>query len=73
MNKPNFISQFELSFWNLTIQLLSQSKTAQKIIRRVYNFFQDSEVPTYGILLGISGVVGLVSGYLYYFLSSGVR
>lgn len=73
MNKPNFISRFELSFWDFTIQLLSQSKTAQAVLRRIFQFFNDSEVPTFGILLGISGVVGLVSGYLFYFISMGAR
>jgi len=73
MNKPNIFSRFELTFWNYTIQVLSQSKTAQKIVRRVYQFMNDSEVPTFGILLGISGVVGLVSGYLFYFVTAGVH
>ena len=73
MNKPNFFSRFELSFWNFTIQLLSQSKTAQKMLRRVFQFLHDSEAPTFGILLGISGVVGLVSGYLFYFVSAGIH
>ncbi len=73
MNKANFISRFELVFWDFMIQLLSSSKTAQIILRSVFRILHDSEVPTLGILLGISGVVGLVSGYLFYFLTAGVR
>jgi hypothetical protein len=73
MNKTNFLSRFELLFWDFTIQALSQSRTAQKLFRRIFQFLQDSEAPTFGILLGISGVVGLVSGYLFYFVTSGLR
>ncbi|MBE0699717.1 MAG: hypothetical protein IH586_22555 [Anaerolineaceae bacterium] len=73
MNKPNFFSRFELLFWNFTIQALSQSRTTQKILRRIFQFLHDSEAPTFGILLGVSGVVGLVSGYFFYFITVGLR
>jgi hypothetical protein len=73
MNKTNFLSRFELLFWNFTIQALSQSRLAQKMLRRVFQFLHDSEVPAFGILLGVSGVVGLVSGYLFYFVAAGLR
>lgn len=69
----NLIERFELSFWNFTIQALSQSRTAQGMVRRTLLFLQESEVPTFGILLGISGVVGLVSGYLFFFVAAGLR
>lgn len=73
MNQKNVFTRFELIFWNFTIQALSQSRTAQKMLRRVFQFLHDSEAPTFGILLGVSGVVGLVSGYLFYFVTASLR
>jgi hypothetical protein len=73
MNKTNVFSRFELLFWDFTIQALSKSRGAQMMLRRVFQFLQDSEAPAFGILLGVSGVVGLVTGYLFYFVAAGLR
>ncbi len=69
----NLIERFELSFWNFTIQALSQSRTAQGMVRRTLLVLQVCDVATGGSVLGISGVVGLVSGYLFYFVAAGLR
>jgi len=70
MNPTRILSRIELVFWNMTIQALSKSKTARQVIRRVFQFLHDSEAASVGVLLGISGVVGLVSGYLFYFVAA---
>ena len=73
MRYRNVLHRFELSFWNFTIQALSQSRTTQALVRRTLLFLHESEAPTFGILLGVSGVVGLVSGYLFYFVAAGLH
>jgi hypothetical protein len=73
MNQSNLLNRMELYFWNFAIQVLSQSRMLQIILRRVFGMLKDVEIATFGILLGVSGVVGLVSGYLFYFVSAGPR
>jgi hypothetical protein len=69
----NIFARMELLFWNLTIQALSQSDLARTLVRRAYNLTNGSEVTSLGILMGATGIVGLVCGYLFYFLTLGVR
>jgi len=69
MNRSVF-TRIELVFWNLTIQALSQPGFMRSFTRRAMQLLHDSEVTSLGILLGISGVVGLVSGYLFYFVAA---
>lgn len=69
MNGTNIFSRMELIFWDLTIQALSKSRTAQSVVRRVFKLLHDTEIASIGVLLGISGVVGLVTGYLFYFVA----
>jgi hypothetical protein len=73
MNNPTIFTRFELLFWNFAIQSLSQSRTAQKMLRRAFRLLHDSEAASIGVLLGISGVVGLVSGYLFFFVAASIR
>lgn len=68
----SFFSHIELTFWNFVIQVLSQFGMARKL------FGQASQghamvSTTFGILLGLSGLVGLASGYTFYLLTVGVR
>jgi hypothetical protein len=73
MNHNNILSRIELIFWNFTISALSQSGSTRSILRRTARFLYDSEAASLGILLGISGVVGLVSGYLFFFVAQSLR
>ncbi len=72
MNRSVF-SRIELVFWNFTIQALSRPGFARTIIRDAMRLLQKSEAAVWGILLGISAVVGLVSGYLFYFVAANLR
>lgn len=67
MNR-NVFSRIELVFWNFTIQALSQPGITRSFTRKALRLLRDSEVSSLGILLGVCGVVGLVSGYLFYFI-----
>ncbi len=71
--KNHFISRVELSFWNLTIRALSQSDFARTSVQKAYHLLNDSETAAFGILIAVSGVAGLVSGYLFYVLRMSLR
>lgn len=64
----SLFSRFELVFWNFTIQLLSNPRLTQSFLGRSLRMLRNSEATLLGILLGVSGVIGLVSGYLFYFM-----
>lgn len=72
MNR-NVFSRIELIFWNFTIQTLSQPGFARTIILEAMRLMQKSEATVLGILLGVCAVVGLVSGYLFYFIAANLR
>ncbi len=69
----NPLSRVELFFWNLTIQALSESGVARTGLRKAYRLVHHSDAASMGILVGVTGVAGLVSGYMFYFLTSGLR
>lgn len=69
----NILTRIELQFWNFVIQTLSQSNFTRAFLKKSYELTHASEVTSLGILVGISGVVGLVSGYLFYFLTAHMR
>ena len=68
MNNTLF-SRVELHFWDFAIRLLSQSGTTRAFLRKAYGLTQASEVTSLGILMGVSGFMGLLCGYLFYFLT----
>jgi hypothetical protein len=71
--KINFLSRIELVFWDFTIRALSDSQMMRSLLRRVYKLTHGSETAALGVIMGVSGAVGLVTGYMVYFLSAGVR
>lgn len=72
MNRSVF-SRIELVFWNFAIQTLSRPGVVQTFLREAIRLVRSSEASVWGILLGISAVVGLVSGYLFYFFVVSLR
>ena len=72
MNSNSF-SRVELFFWNFAIRALSQSDFARSCIKEAYKLTHETKTGSLGILLGISGFAGLLSGYLFYFLRMGLR
>jgi hypothetical protein len=69
----NLFSRVELLFWNFAIRALSQSNIARTALRKTYKVVNGSEWTSMGLLMGLSGVIGLVSGYAFYFLAQGLR
>jgi hypothetical protein len=69
----NFFARVELLFWNFAIDTLSQSDLARSIVRRAYSLTNGSEISSLGLLMGATGIIGLVCGYLFYFLTLSVR
>lgn len=72
MNRSVF-SRIELVFWNYAIQTLSRPGAAQTFLREAIRLLRSSEASVWAILLGLSAVVGLVSGYLFYFFAASLR
>ncbi len=71
--KTSPFSRVELFFWNLTIQALSETGLARAGLRKAYRLAHSSEAASMGIRVGVTGVAGLLSGYLFYFLTGGLR
>jgi hypothetical protein len=69
----HFLFRFELFFWNFAIRALSQSNLTRTFLREAYKVTNDSDTTMLGILMAASGVVGLLSGYLFYFLTLSMR
>jgi len=73
MNNRNVFSRIELVFWDLTIRALSQPGPARNFAREAIRLIRSPEAVVWGFLLAISAVAGLVSGYLFYFVSISLR
>ena len=74
MNRSySLFSRVELVFWNLLIQVLSQSQVARSFLRRTVRIANYTEAAALVLLLSVSGVVGLISGYLFYIVTSSLR
>lgn len=69
----HFISRIELFFWNFAIRALSQSNLTRSFLRKVYSMVNLSEMTSWGILMAACGLLGLASGYVFYFLTLGMR
>lgn len=65
----HLLYRVELLFWDFAIRLLSQSSLTRSFLRKVYGLTRTSELTSLAILMGVSGLVGLLSGYIFYFLT----
>ncbi len=72
MSKKLF-PQLELLFWNFAIHTLSFFRSARFCLSKTGRVAFGVETAYLGILVGIAGVAGLTSGYLFYFLTAHVR
>lgn len=72
MNNTIF-NRVELLFWNFAIQALSRFRMSRSIFSGNMPSIRDSETTRLAILMGVAGVAGLVSGYLFYFLAASLR
>lgn len=60
--------QLELSFWDITIQALSENKLAQQVYRDAYRMRQEPELFQDWLAVGLTGVAGFISGMGIFFL-----
>ncbi len=71
--KENLFTRMELMFWNFAIQALCDFRVARSYWAKNGRIAASPEVAFPGILIGVAGVAGLVSGYLFYFLTASLR
>ncbi len=60
--------QLELSFWDITIQALSENKLAQRVYRDAYRLRQEPKLFENWLAVGLTGVAGFISGMGIFFL-----
>ncbi len=71
--KENILYRMELMFWNFAIQALCDLRVARSYWAKNRREAASPEAAFPGILIGVAGVTGLVSGYLFYFLTANLR
>jgi hypothetical protein len=60
--------RIELSFWDITIQALSENKLAQRVYRDAYHLKQEPKLFQDWLAVGLTGVAGFISGLGVFFL-----
>lgn len=71
--KMNLFTRIELFFWDSTIRLLSSPSFTRLVLKREPSL---ASIPLNGsmaLLFVLTGAVGLLSGYLFYFLAAAAR
>ncbi len=68
-----FFSRIELLFWNFAIQALSRFRMTRSFSAGSIPSLNNPGTTMLAILMGVAGVAGLVSGYLFYFLAASLR
>jgi hypothetical protein len=63
-------SRLELKFWNFTIQLLSLSLAGRNQMERLGRQLSHSQIISLGMVLGMTGAMGIATGYAFYYLAS---
>lgn len=70
-------SRIELFFWNFAIQTLSNSRLMRTLLRSVLPRFQKmmaiSPLASVGLLVSASGLIGLLTGLVLYYVSAILR
>ena len=68
-----FTSRVELFFWNFAIQALSNSRIMRSLLRRFHQMMTISPVASVGLLVSASGLIGLFTGLVLYYVSAILR
>ncbi len=71
--KKDLFSRIELLFWDLAIRVLSNVRMARSSLARTEQVTYSTDSVFLWILMAIAGVTGLVSGYLFYFITASMR
>lgn len=72
-NKTTLWTRIELLFWNSTIRLLSSASFTRLVLKRETSIANLPLNGSMALLFALTGTVGLLSGYLFYFLAVGPR
>ncbi len=72
MNTQIF-SRIELLFWNFAIHALSSFRVVRSSLARTDLLVYSTDDAFMWILMAVAGVTGLVSGYLFYFITASMR
>lgn len=72
MNSTIF-SRIELHFWNFAIQTLSRSGFTRSCLKSAYALSHNARTASMGMMVGGAGLAGLLSGCLFYVVTSGLR
>lgn len=73
MNNNNIFVRFELLFWNIVIRTLSNSGLMRNFLRKVYDLTHNVETASIALLIVFTGLAGLVSGYMFYYVTVSMR
>lgn len=65
--------QLELSFWNITIETLSENKLARRIVREAYIVTSDPDAFQDWLAIGLTSLAGFISGMGVFLLISIVK
>ncbi len=68
-----FSSRIQLFFWNFAIQALSNSHLMRSLLRRFHHMMTISPVASVGLLVSASGLMGLFTGLMLYYVSAILR
>ncbi len=71
--RTNVFSRLELLFWNLAIRTLSRSRMTRSFLRSVYGLVSATQAVSLVILMVVAGCAGLLSGTLFYYLTTSLR
>ena len=72
-NKKTLWTRIELFFWNSTIRLLSSPSFTRLVLKQENSIVNLPLSGSMALLFTLTGAVGLLSGYLFYFLAAGPR
>lgn len=73
MNNNNIFVRFELLFWNIVIRTLSNSGLMRNFLRKLYDLTHNIETASIALLIVFTGLAGLVSGYMFYYVTVSMR
>lgn len=65
-----FFHKVELTFWDLIIRLLSESKFIRNIISKISLYIAQNKTISFNMMFGIIAIAGFMSGCLLFIILS---
>ena len=57
-----YFERIEYKFWNTVVRLLSENETIRNLVRNTYQFFNNPDLTSDRVLIGIISLSGLFFG-----------